>query len=759
MTKANLMVFFDIETVTINRDDEPKNQKAMEYVVSYKYRLNNQDYERVVPSLEFMINDLIKLKVDCNKIYLLAHNGEKYDFSFLLRKLIIEFGLTPKNAYVKQSTNHKLETKIKNEKGDYLHVTRMRSSTRTALKFRIKNRTFETKDTLPITHMSVRTIGSLLKDLGLDEKGKNVKLNYDDDYTKYDLKKDMDYKDLKDYCLHIYNQLTKSAKDYVMNDTRVIFKMYYSYEEIYSKGYDPNKLTLSQNILLQYKLNSLASFQLINEIDSETHKRLELTNYLFEKQTGEKLINMYEYIHKFYKGGLNFYNDNKVGKLLHGKIVHIDLNSSYPTVMRYEQFPTFCVDGGVINQDLELDDKYYYFIQMSKIAFENIYLRRLKSDIVHEMFVKYLNNASDSVFIQTPHLELLGKFLGEKISKVPAISFLKFKKAPFGGLDTIQVNYHLKTQAKKNHASKGEVAGYKVTLNGIYGIPALRPFFPLYEQDKDGNIISVKDENGNNAFHNKERNITFACSVTAYAFRNLLTPLTNNVSKIDDNFIYCDTDSIFMYKSYWNTIKDRVNCDKYALGAWDLEHKDITDMFVMNHKKYALYSNDNKKVEVFSGGIPTKAFHTEDYNNLKDFVNDRFYDGYKVKNLRNVFNKERVVILYEAETQINVGEKYIKHFPRNKKEMENSLLQYHLVLLVAGMKELETKSDESMLYYETPYGAFSHDEIFPPIYENTVASKLSFRSFLNMHKMLYNRISSTTDIKAIETKRKEKMKI
>lgn len=755
MRKKPLNVFFDIETVTVNRKAEPKLQQVMEYVVSYKYKLKDHVYERLAPSLEFFINDLLKLNQ--NKIILLAHNGEKYDFAFLYRKLIIEFGLVPKNAYIKQSKNHDYETKIKDEKGNFLHVERLRSSTRTALTFRIGKTEFQTKDTLPITHMSVRTIGNLLKDLHLDDNGKNIKLNYDDDYTKYDKDEKMSYKELKNYCLRIFNQLTDSAKDYVMNDTRVIYAMYYNYDKIYAPSYEPSKLTLSQNILEQYKINPLASFQLLNQIDDKGN-RLELTNYLFSKDENGNYLNMYEYIHKYYHGGLNMYNDNLVGKIIHDYIIHIDLNSSYPTVMRYRSFPTFLVDGGVINQDLKLEDGYYYFIEISKIAFQNLYLDKLKSEIVKKIFVKYFNNRFESVYLQTPHIDLLSKFLGYKITSLPVVSYLKFKKEPFGGLNTIQYNYHKKTEAKINHASKGEVAGYKVTLNGIYGIPALRPRFPLYELDQNGETISVRDDNGDFAFHNKERNITFACSVTAYAFKQLLTPLTNNIEGIDDNFIYCDTDSIFMRYKYWQTIQDKVEIHPYNLGAWDMEHKHITDIYIMNHKKYALYSLDNKKVEVFSGGIPTKAFKANEYDNLKDFVKERFHDGVKVSNLRNVFNQDKVVVLYEAKTQINVGTKYLDHLPRNRKELEKNLLLVHLIMLDAGIKELKSQDDNSALYYETPIGAFSFVDIFPPIYKNTLASKLSFKKLVKFHKLIYNKIKKTTDIKAINNKRMEKMK-
>lgn len=778
MRQTTLNVFFDIETLTVNRKAEPKKQLAMEYIVSYKYKWKNGVVEKLVPNLETMIRNLLILKR--KHIILLAHNGEGYDFAFLRRCLVYEFGLVPKNSYLRNSLNHELETKIRDEKASYLHVARVKSATKTKLEFRLENTNFETKDTLPITHMSVKTIGSTLVDLGLLDKGKleykeksNFKkhmsrhekkafLREKDNYKKFDKKQEMSYAECKKYCQKVYDSLNDESRAYCMQDTNVIYTMYYAYNRIYAATYDPSKLTLSQNILTQYEINDLARFQLLNKVrtPNDKFKRLELTSFIFDKTATGQYENMYQYIHKYYKGGLNFYNDKYVGKLVHGHIVHIDLNSSYPTVMRYREFPTFLKKGGIVNTDISFNPKYYYYVQMSKVAFQKLIISQVKSKIVRQIFVKYFNNPTDSVYLQTPHIKLFSMFLNKEIKSLPVISYLKFDKKPFGGLYTIQVNYQKKTGAKKRHACKGEVAGYKVTLNGIYGIPALRPFFPLYEYDKRiKKMVSIKDDLGNNAFHNSERNITFASSVTAYAFLQLLTPLTYNIKGIDKNFYYCDTDSIFMNFDYWNTIKKHVQTDKYALGAWDKEHTDVRDLYILNHKKYALWSWDNCKVEVFAGGIPIKAFKTEKYDDLKTFVDATFHDGCKIKNMRNAFTDDKVIVLYEAETEINKGTKYKDHFPTKQKEIREDKLTRAVTMIIMMNREAKIKDADSSLYYETPIGSFSRNEIFPPIYQSDTASNLSFRSLVNTHGRIELKIDSLVDISTIEKKRKEVMQI
>lgn len=771
--KKSLVVFFDIETFKYNMTAEPKEQKALEYSVSCKFKRHGEKpFEHVFNTLKDMIDYF--LKVDETYIELVAHNGEGYDFGFLRRSLVINYGLVPQNMWLKNSLNHSLEKKPPKNNKNYLLVSRIRSSTRTMLDFRIDCHHFKTVDTLPKTHMSVRTLGKMLEDLKLDENGKNVKLNYDEDYTKYDTDKDMSDSEAYKYSKKIYDQLNEHALDYVMNDTRVIYAVWYNYNKIYHPSYDVTKLTLGQNVLNQYLINDLAQLQLRGNIrrpnslpedsDFRKYRKMNLTNYNFGKVNGQ-YENLYQYLHHYYKGGLNFYNEDKVGKLIHHHIKHMDLNSSYPTVMRYNPIPTFIVDYGVVNKMIKIDrnPKYYYFYQMSKIAFAKIIEKPILKRSLHvsEAITKYLNNNTDCVYFQTPHLKIFEKFAGKKFNELPIISYVKYEAYGFGGLPVIQVNYKRKTELKKQHASAGEVAGTKVPLNSIYGLSALSAFFSLFEYDeKQGKIVSIHDDLGNKGFKNNERNIAFACSVTAWAFYNLMKPLTHAVEMLDKNWFYTDTDSHFITYELWDKIEPFVDRDKYRLGAWDLEHEDITDMYIMNHKKYALYSNDNKKVEVFSGGIPKKAFHVEKYHDLKSFVDSTFHDGVKIKNLKNVFNKQLVTILYESTTEINVGGKYEQHFPFTKQELLKEKLDTEVIYAIsAGMELKDSTESESSLYYETPLGSFSLNEIFPPQYKNDLATKGSMNEVIRVFKRAKMVLEKQGILDEIEKQRQEEMEL
>lgn len=689
-----------------------------------------------------MLEYIETLKI--KNVELLAHNGEGFDFKLIRRCLIDNYGLTPLNDYVRNSVDHKLEHKKSQLSGDYMLETHVKSKTRLNLKFRLNNVSYETIDTLPKFHMSIKTLGNTLKDLNIGQDGKNVKLDYSDDYTKYDKEEDMTTSELVKYCKSIYNNLDQHAKDYVLNDTRVMYTGFQNYNKIFDKSYDNSKRTLSLNVLNQYQVNSLAEFQLLNSYDKT---KIEFTCYTFK--TGSNKTNLYDYIKNYYHGGLNIYS-YKYNATVVRDLVHIDINSSYPSIMRYKPIPTYLVDYSADKGIINIDPNYYYFIEISKASFKELMLKNIKSKMLRIALIKYLDpvtNLSDSIYLQTPHIRLIEKIINKRIETIPAISYLKYETHGFGGLPVIQTNYQAKTGAKKRGASNGEVQAFKVPLNSIYGVSALRAYFPLYEYDDNFNLISIGDGNG---FKNTERNLVFSSSVTAYAFEKLLTPLTYDVEGVDDNFIYADTDSLFLRLSYWNKIKQYVDQDPLKLGAWDLEHKHVLKFYSLNHKKYCLFSEDKQKIEVFSGGIPKSSFNLD--QTFEDFIKNEFHDGSKLQTLRNCENVEGCTILYEGTTEIKQGGKYrdIDDFNTPKSELDKAI-----IMEVISEKERSNPTNDDALYYETELGSIAPHDAFP--YKNSVdkATTLNMR----MLKRYYQYFRSEIPTAYIDSEQTKEMKL
>lgn len=722
---------------TGNKD--PKKWKTREYIVSYCFNYKDKYYEGVKPTIKDLLEYIETLNI--KNVELLAHNGEGFDFKLIRRCLIDNYGLTPLNDYVRNSVDHKLEHKKSQLSGDYMLETHVKSKTRLNLKFRLNNVSYETIDTLPKFHMSIKTLGNTLKDLNIGQEGKNVKLDYSDDYTKYDKEEDMTTSDLVKYCKSIYNNLDQHAKDYVLNDTRVMYTGFQNYNRIFDKSYDNSKRTLSLNVLNQYKVNPLAEFQLLNSYDKT---KIEFTGYTFK--TGSNRTNLYDYIKNYYHGGLNIYS-YKYNATVVNDLVHIDINSSYPSIMRYKPIPTYLVDYSADKGIINIDHNYYYFIEISKASFKELMLKNIKSKMLRIALIKYLDpvtNLSDSIYLQTPHIRLIEKIINKRIETLPAISYLKYETHGFGGLPVIQTNYQAKTGAKKRGASNGEVQAFKVPLNSIYGVSALRAYFPLYEYDDNFNLISIGDGNG---FKNTERNLVFSSCVTAYAFEKLLTPLTFDVEGVDDNFIYADTDSLFLRLSYWNKIKQYVDQDPLKLGAWDLEHNHILKFYSLNHKKYCLYSKDKNKIEVFSGGIPKSSFNLD--QTFEDFIKNEFHDGSKLQTLRNCENVEGCTILYEGTTEIKQGGKYrdIEDFNTPKSELDKAI-----IMEVISEKERSNPTNDDALYYETELGSIAPHDAFP--YKNSVDKETTLN--MQMLKRYYEYFRNEIPTDYIDSEQRKK---
>lgn len=241
----------------------------------------------------------------------------------------------------------------------------------------------------------------------------------------------------------------------------------------------------------------------------------------------------------------------------------------------------------------------------------------------------------------------------------------------------------------------------------------------------------------NDGFENTERNILFASATTSYAYRNLLMPLTYNVGGIDEGFIYTDTDSHFLTIDYWNTIKEHVDLDKYRLGAWDLEHKYIKNMTVLNHKKYCLL-NDKNKIEVYSGGVPKDAFNTD--MPYDDFVQTQFCDGVEIENLKNTYTRDQVICLYKANTKLSVGT--VGTYANEYSDSSD------IGAMVAEIKcqedyyqdGLDEDLDNEALYYDTIFGTFGASDISQKAY-NGIKSKYPIDELIKIENEVFDEIN------------------
>lgn len=722
-------LYWDIETLQYNQ--KAGRRKPSEYKnVTYSVAIGYQDGEKievvVFPSFREFFEvtfDILKgnrKKITCNaRIDMIAHNNNKYDNHFLLHDLLHFYGVTRENQYLKNALDNDDAIKMKDAKKrgkteNLVLEKRVKSSINLDLEFWLNGVHFKMIDNFMKTTASIRTLGKKLKDLGFltDDE-----LKTEFDYEVFNLDKDMTENTAHEYAYQCYKTLDDKQMTYIYNDVIILGQSHLHYSDMFP-NFDYSKITFSMNILDSYLNSELTRLQLLNKYGNQEFIN---SKYRFGDE------NYYDYVKSFYRGGLNMYNSKYVGQIVNDDCFSIDINSSYPYVMYHEKIPTYLRDYDIYNQEqfISVDttnQDIYTLYRMTKESFNIFILNDIKSEIIKQILVKYYSN-HDYVNINTFTLKLIERITDINIKQLPVISWITYDCEYFGARDIIHENYFIKTQGKlknkiemrtpydytitdeKNDTvySQEEILLSKTVLNGLYGIPALRSHFNLFRLNELQEI-----ENTVNGYKNNERNILFSTFVTSVALFNLLTPLFSlTQSEIDDCFIYCDTDSLYLKKK----IKDKLPhelFDKISLGKWDIENETIKGIYVLNHKKYAYYSLDDNEIHVKSGGIPHNAFNTN--MSFDEFINTQFYDGSTIKNLKSIYNRQGTISLYPSETKIDKGLPYPNEFREIDDERRKQLIE-------RLQNELSTELEDFM-YIESELGTFSQADIFKPIHEH-----------------------------------------
>ena len=726
----SFQLFFDIETFQYNEDkgkEFPSFYKNMTFSVAVSWIENGQVELEVFPNFKEMFDIIIEVYGGMKKkprILLNAHNTNKYDNHFLRKDLIYYYPFMKvenfwlQTATTEESNKDSLRIKDlkKKDKEGIILEKRIKSSINLEMVFFLKGVQFETVDNWVKTNSSISMLGKKL--LRLKAITEN-ELKTDFDYLKHNLKEDLTDKQAREYAQKIFDSLTDEEITYIKNDVIILAKSVYYYSDLF-KGFDYTKKTFTSNILESYNTNDLTSFQLLNRIGQGKEKReVRYTDYQFNNQ------NFYDYLKPFYRGGLNFYNQYYVGKIISSGVFSMDIHSSYPYAMHHFKIPTYIKDYESHDTpeeiEVNINDDEYSLYQLSKETFDNVILSKIKSVMLKQILVKYYST-NDFININSYTFRMLNNILGLKFETIPAYSRVTFTTEYFGSRDQIEEYYKVKTQGGYNEKlifnspydiektnvkndvlySREEIDNSKVNLNGLYGIPALRPYFNLFRKDEQGEYYNI--ENGHK---NAERNIVFSIFVTSVSFWNLLNPLKYLTQKeIDDNFIYCDTDSLYFKKKIQHKIADELFTE-FELGTWDLEHDHLSKFYVLNHKKYA-YQDEQGKIKVKAGGIPNDSFN---YNmDFETFIKTQFSDGVEIKTIKAIYNNSETISIYPSTTKLEVGKGYRiktsgKLFDRMKEKMFDDI------------KNQVNDFDSDVLYVESVIGTFSIADVFPFTHE------------------------------------------
>jgi hypothetical protein len=725
----SVQLFCDIETLTVNKKagkEKPSKYHSYTYSLAIAYFKDDDDFPSVavfnnfVDFFEKVKEKKIRKSLEFEMIF---HNGEKFDNHFAIEELSKHFNLPIFNEYNKSLNNEanehnkkiaNIDTDTKNK--GCIFESRIKSSNNVSVKAFIGGRKIVFTDSFKKMNTSIKVLGNMLLNNHLITE---EYLKTDFDYQAFDKDYDMSQNDINSYVKRCFDSLNEQQLIYIRNDVIILALGVKHYKKLFY-GFDFSKMTFTQNIKEEYsQYNKLAEFQLLKTDGRFSH--LVLNDYNICGMTG------FDYFRSYYKGGLNLYNDAYVGKIINSDGFSIDLNSSYPTVMYKEKLPTFLIafNGKRSTQsfDYKNDDVFTFFTMTIKNANEQI-LSHVKSIVIRSAIVKYYNSKNGLVYFNTVFLRLLEKITKHEFTSLVCENFAVFKTEYFGARDVIARNYFIKTQGKmknkldcemdtidplnikmtntpkpdKYNFSEEMVQGSKVLLNGIYGVPALRIHFDYFK--RQGNeFVNIKD-----GFTNKERNIVFSAGVTAFAFHNLLSPLQYlQPSEIDEYFWYADTDSLYMDKRALAKFPKSM-FHKMNLGAWDIEHENITKFYAFNHKKYCLYDDG---IVVRAGGISKaliKDWIKRSNDDFEFFVRTFFTDGVMVPSTRSIRNEINTISIYESQAMLEKGVSYQTEYTTEVEEALNKIKEH-------VRDDIIQQDSHILLYVETPYGTIGINDL------------------------------------------------
>lgn len=406
------------------------------------------------------------------------------------------------------------------------------------------------------------------------------------------------------YHVEGYNSIEEVPQneiDYIKADVNIVIPFLQQYNEVF-KVKIGNRI---QNGLAKLTIGGTS----ISMFKSFIYKKIRFKENFFLPY--EEVINLQHW----YSGGLTTYPKNyqyDITKNLNGKVY--DVNSMYPSVMVEHYYP---IGSPVYSKNRpNIEYKIHMvkiFIKRAQIKSEDYpyLLRKWVSATytypVNSRLVGYTENAIAYYFIE--ELESLKRFYDIEYEVMEDIWFKGEKYFK----DFITENYKLRQKYKKEKDPRQQTI--KLLLNNCYGKFGQRPdkttiIYSEKEFEKGDTIIQTKDNElivdvvrnkdsciGNlNSYvcywKNPKRtsiNVAIAACITMHA----RVKLHNAIWENKENFLYCDTDSVFL--------KDEakgLDIDPTNLGAWDLE---------IEFDKFEL--GGAKMYNLYVGGVRKKSAH------------------------------------------------------------------------------------------------------------------------------------------------------
>ena len=412
-------------------------------------------------------------------------------------------------------------------------------------------------------HYCYRIMGRFSQVVTIMDSLKTVNMSIENSATMYDLPVKKGHIDYDMYRSEDW-QPTKDEIEYIHNDTEIDMR----------------------TIQINMKMGGVKFTQAGN------------ARYLLKKSMGKKNYEIYfpkldeetdKYIRKAYRGGYVFCNPKYVDKVIYN-MVSLDKNSMYPAQMLHEPMPILLPEFYTGKYDNKNSKRFPLYIQHIRASFElkkgGIPTVAKKSGFLSspDLYISSSNGYLYDLYLSNPDLELFfmnydvhdieyidGYMFqsnqGIEITEEQAKNMTKREIIDEDGKGSIFYDYiHQWRLGKEYH--KGAQRDYdKRMQNAAYGTFGSNPM--------RGQRIPYINEKGIISFHNTEKKykdvggyIPIAVFVTAWARYNLIKHIVKHI----DDFVYCDTDSLYML--------DRVNLKDFPINST------LYDYFKIEHYIY-----------------------------------------------------------------------------------------------------------------------------------------------------------------------------
>ena len=375
------------------------------------------------------------------------------------------------------------------------------------------------------------------------------------------------------------HELTEHEIDYIRNDVEIVA---WALKAMFDKGL--TKMTIASNAVNNFR----SKFEFFDKFFPTLEEDVDAS------------------IRDSYRGGFTYINENYVGKV-QGKGVTIDVNSLYPSIMKFEEMPI--ERPKYYEGKYKHDPSYPLYVQVISVCFELkpnkipcIQIKNSLSFIPNE-YLKSSNNDIITLVLTKPDLELFLEQYDTHFIKYKCGWKFKSSKGVFDNYIDYWMNEKIKASKEKNMPLK---TISKLCMNSLYG----RFGISLSAKQKEPYL----DENGKLCYRNlaeekkKGLYIPVASFITAYG-RNKTIRTSQAVRDYSlkkygvDKYYYSDTDSIKcgLTDEDLNELKDVIEIDDYKLGAWALEEH--FDRFLGLRQKCYITESEGK-THVTVAGLP-----------------------------------------------------------------------------------------------------------------------------------------------------------